>query len=137
MEEVLGKVKNKIDGLPFNNLVAKVPGLSKAAKYANYIFCVLVVIVIFSFLFGGNEIDSLIDDYEYQIERAENLVEEILSGNISESEAIDEMVEIRSNVMEIAEKLGEYDDEDISGKQLSRILKLTERATDFENDYGF
>lgn len=55
MKEVLTKVKNTINKLPFNNMAAKVPFLARAAKYANYAFCVLVVIVLLSFLFGGGE----------------------------------------------------------------------------------
>ncbi len=55
VKAVLGKVKGVINKLPFENLVKKIPALEKFAGYANYAFCVLVILVIGAFASGGNK----------------------------------------------------------------------------------
>ena len=47
-----GKAKEIINKLPFNNLAQKVPALAKFAGYANYAFCVLVLLLLVLILHG-------------------------------------------------------------------------------------
>ena len=52
-KSVVGKIKDAINKLPFENLAKKVPALAKFAGYANYAFCALVLVVIGAIASGG------------------------------------------------------------------------------------
>lgn len=45
-KSIIGKIKVAIAKLPFGSLVAKVPALAKFSGYANYVACILVLIIL-------------------------------------------------------------------------------------------
>ena len=70
---IIKKIKESINKLPFNNLFGKIPALSKFSSYANYGFCVLVLMVLsLSIGFSGNSRSTNIKDVEYYVRQYES-----------------------------------------------------------------
>ena len=70
---IIKKIKESINKLPFNNLFGKIPALSKFSSYANYGFCVLVLMVLsLSIGFSGNSGSTNIKDVEYYVHQYES-----------------------------------------------------------------
>lgn len=61
LKSFFGKINSLINKLPFSKLLAKVPFLQRVAKFANYAFLVLIlliVIVMCSTASGGNSLEG-------------------------------------------------------------------------------
>lgn len=70
---IIKKIKDAIDKLPFNNLLEKIPALSKLSSYANYGFCILLLIILsLSIGFSGNSGSTNIKDVEYYVRQYES-----------------------------------------------------------------
>lgn len=59
---VIGKIKEVIAKLPFNNLVGKIPALAKFSGYANYAACVLAVLVLGKLLVPSNSVKPAVNE---------------------------------------------------------------------------
>ncbi len=70
---IIKKIKESINKLPFNNLLGKIPALSKLSSYANYGFCILLLIILsLSIGFSGNSGSTNIKDVEYYVRQYES-----------------------------------------------------------------
>lgn len=76
MKNLLLKISNIINKLPFNNLMAKIPVLNKFSKFANYGFLVIVLIFLVSICSEGDDSKS-ISEQKDETNRTEKKIEKV------------------------------------------------------------
>lgn len=70
---IFKRIKDSINKLPFNNLLGKIPALSKFSNHANYGFCFLILIILSLIIgFSGNGGSTNIKDVEYYVRQYES-----------------------------------------------------------------
>lgn len=102
-----------------------------------FTFLIVFTMILFCGCNRIQKMDTLIDDFEQNVEKLENLTDKILQGNYNEEEVFEEYLSIEENVNLILEKIDKINEDDISMSQWNKLYSLADRLEKLSYYYYF
>lgn len=123
------KIGSLVNRLPFARLVSRVPVISGFAKYANYAFCIIFIILIIALFTAKDPIDTYLDNMDSIVNRMGTLIEKCENSKISFEELQDGMDDLASEIVNLE---ADFDSDDMSEEQMNRLNKVMRKAENLQ-----